>query len=106
MHKKEPFFVHDAQCMKKNNVTIIIVIVPEEQSMSIRFDEQFIRRVIPECTIVAHEYPNDARFSVDTRTLQPGDIFIALQGAQIDGAVFVNEALKKGASGLIIAQSK
>lgn len=73
--------------------------------MSIRFDEQFIRRILPECTIIAHEYPNDARFSVDTRTLQPGDIFIALQGAQIDGAVFVHEALKKGASGLVVAQS-
>lgn len=73
--------------------------------MSIRFDEQFIRRVLPECTIIGHEYLSDARFSVDTRTLQPGDIFIALPGAQINGDVFLIEALKKGASGLIIAQS-
>lgn len=73
--------------------------------MAIRFDEQFIRRVLPECTIIAHEYPQEAHFSVDTRTLQPGDIFIALQGAQIDGATFVADALKKGASGIIIAHN-
>lgn len=72
--------------------------------MAIRFDEQFIRNVLPECSIIAHEYPHNAHFSVDTRTLQPGDIFIAMKGAQIDGAFFVHEALKKGASGIIIAQ--
>jgi UDP-N-acetylmuramoyl-tripeptide--D-alanyl-D-alanine ligase len=72
--------------------------------MSIRFDEQFIRKVLPECTIVAHQYPQDAHFSVDTRTLQAGEIFVALQGAHVDGALFVQDALKKGASGIILAQ--
>jgi UDP-N-acetylmuramoyl-tripeptide--D-alanyl-D-alanine ligase len=72
--------------------------------MAIRFDEQFIRRVIPECTITGNEYLNIARFSVDTRTLQAGDIFVALPGAHINGDAFIQEALKKGASGIVAAK--
>jgi len=71
--------------------------------MAICFDEQFIRRVLPECTMIAQGLPTDVRFSVDTRTLQPGDIFIAMQGMQSDGHAFIHEALKKGAAGLLIA---
>lgn len=72
--------------------------------MAICFDKQFINRVLPDCTIIGKEYPNDVRFSVDTRTLQAGDIFIALPGAQSDGALFIEDAFKKGAAGLLIAQ--
>ena len=35
--------------------------------------------------------------SYDTRTLQPGALFIALPGAKEDGSRFIQEALKKGA---------
>lgn len=35
--------------------------------------------------------------SIDTRTIQPGDIFIALKGEKLDGHDYVEQALKKGA---------
>jgi len=39
--------------------------------------------------------------SIDTRTLQPGDLFIALHGEKVDGAKFVNDAFTRGAAGAI-----
>jgi len=39
--------------------------------------------------------------STDTRTLQPGDLFVALGGENFDGEKFVPEALQKGAGGVI-----
>ncbi len=40
--------------------------------------------------------------SIDTRTLQEGDIFIALKGEQHDGHRFVAEACEKGAAAVIV----
>ena len=41
--------------------------------------------------------------SIDTRTLEPGDLFIALSGAR-DGHEFVGQAMAKGASGVLAAR--
>lgn len=48
--------------------------------------------------------PNFAsdRFSIDTRTLQPGDIYVALLGEVHDGHKFVQQALEKGASVAVV----
>jgi len=40
--------------------------------------------------------------SIDTRTIQPGDLFVALQGEAGDGHAFVAEALTKGAAGAMV----
>jgi UDP-N-acetylmuramoyl-tripeptide--D-alanyl-D-alanine ligase len=40
--------------------------------------------------------------STDTRTLQPGALFIAIKGENFDGHDYINEAINKGAAGLII----
>ncbi|MCS6807336.1 MAG: UDP-N-acetylmuramoyl-tripeptide--D-alanyl-D-alanine ligase [Bacteroidota bacterium] len=40
--------------------------------------------------------------STDTRTLEPGNLFVALQGQRFDGHTHVQEALQKGAAGAII----
>jgi UDP-N-acetylmuramoyl-tripeptide--D-alanyl-D-alanine ligase len=45
-----------------------------------------------------------AGVSIDTRTLQPGDLFIALQGENGDGHRFVPDALVKGAAGAMVHQ--
>ncbi|MEI8176040.1 MAG: UDP-N-acetylmuramoyl-tripeptide--D-alanyl-D-alanine ligase, partial [Candidatus Omnitrophota bacterium] len=42
--------------------------------------------------------------TTDTRSLQAGDIFIALKGDRYDGHDFVNAALDKGAAGVIVAR--
>lgn len=71
-----------------------------------RFDEHFLRGVIPEAIVEGEPFPDDAHFSIDTRTLKKGDVFIALSGAHNDGHDFLNDALLNGARGLIIAADK
>jgi UDP-N-acetylmuramoyl-tripeptide--D-alanyl-D-alanine ligase len=47
----------------------------------------------------------DVRFSAvstDTRTIAPGDLFIALKGENFDGSKFVAEALKAGAVAAVV----
>jgi len=41
--------------------------------------------------------------SIDTRTLEPGALFVALRGAR-DGHAFVGHALERGASGLLVTR--
>ena len=40
--------------------------------------------------------------STDTRTIHAGDLFVALQGENFDGTIFIRKALEKGAAGLLI----
>ena len=44
-------------------------------------------------------------FSVDTRTLQPGDIYFALPGAKVDGHHFLVQAAEKGASAAVVSRN-
>lgn len=41
--------------------------------------------------------------SIDSRTLEPGDLFFALKGLNFDGHRFVSDALNKGASGIVVS---
>ncbi|MFZ3013249.1 MAG: UDP-N-acetylmuramoyl-tripeptide--D-alanyl-D-alanine ligase [Nitrospira sp.] len=43
--------------------------------------------------------------SLDTRSLQPGDLFLAFQGDRFDGHDFVATALSRGAAGAIVLDS-
>jgi len=45
-----------------------------------------------------------AGVSIDTRTLAPGDLFVALRGEGRDGHDFVTDALDRGAAGALIHQ--
>jgi UDP-N-acetylmuramoyl-tripeptide--D-alanyl-D-alanine ligase len=42
--------------------------------------------------------------SIDTRTIKPGELFIAIRGKTLDGHNFIAEALKKGACGAVAAK--
>ena len=44
--------------------------------------------------------------SIDTRTLQPGDLFFAIRGDARDGHDFVPEALGKGAAAAVVAEAR
>ncbi|HEV2262815.1 MAG TPA: Mur ligase domain-containing protein, partial [Candidatus Rubrimentiphilum sp.] len=46
--------------------------------------------------------PRSLTIVTDTRTLRPGDAFLALRGERFDGHDFVEDAVAKGASALII----
>ena len=52
---------------------------------------------------VAPEYANIeiTGISTDTRAIQPGELFIALQGESFDGHIFVRQALEKGAGAVM-----
>ncbi len=52
----------------------------------------------PACSIRA--------FSIDSRTLQTGDLFIALAGEHTDGHEYAAAAFRKGASGILIDRKK
>ncbi|WP_413439554.1 UDP-N-acetylmuramoyl-tripeptide--D-alanyl-D-alanine ligase [Sulfuriferula sp. GW1] len=43
------------------------------------------------------------RVATDTRTIQPGDLFVALKGGNFDGHHFAQQALDKGAVAVMIA---
>lgn len=42
------------------------------------------------------------RYSKDTRTIQPGEYYVAIQGETFDGHAFVQDAIDKGAAGLVV----
>ena len=44
-------------------------------------------------------------FSIDTRSLQPGDLFLALPGEKMDGHRFLNAAHEKGAAAAMVTRS-
>jgi UDP-N-acetylmuramoyl-tripeptide--D-alanyl-D-alanine ligase len=44
-----------------------------------------------------------AGFSIDTRTLVPGDLFFAIRGDRLDGHAFVADALRLGACGAVVS---
>jgi len=52
-------------------------------------------------TLVGSDRPFDS-VSTDTRTLQPGQLFFALQGEHFDAAKFVDEAARLGAAGAVV----
>src|SRR6185295_12301445 len=43
-------------------------------------------------------------FSIDTRTLQPGDLFFAIRGDRFDGRAFLADALNAGAAGAVVSE--
>jgi UDP-N-acetylmuramoyl-tripeptide--D-alanyl-D-alanine ligase len=45
------------------------------------------------------------RISTDSRTLQPGDLFVPIRGENFDGHQFVEQAAERGASGALVEQS-
>jgi UDP-N-acetylmuramoyl-tripeptide--D-alanyl-D-alanine ligase len=40
--------------------------------------------------------------SIDTRTLKPGDLFVAIRGERFDGSEFAASAIDKGAAGVVV----
>lgn len=47
-----------------------------------------------------------AAFSIDTRTLKPGDLFFALMGPNHDAHRFAGEAVRRGAAGVVVSRGE
>ena len=43
--------------------------------------------------------------STDTRTIQPGALYIAIKGEQFDGHAFIDEAVRQGAVAVLVSES-
>ncbi len=71
-----------------------------------QFDAHFVRGALAEVEIIHDTFPREIGFSVDTRTLRAGDIFVALVGNNVDGHDFIAQAVAQGAAGLMIATAK
>ncbi len=52
------------------------------------------------------EFTEINKVCTDTRALEKGDVFFALQGRSFDGHDFLKEALEKGAGSLVISDAK
>jgi UDP-N-acetylmuramoyl-tripeptide--D-alanyl-D-alanine ligase len=44
--------------------------------------------------------------SIDSRTISPGNVFVAIKGEHFNGHRFVNEALQKGAKAIVVNESQ
>jgi len=64
-------------------------------------DLQFIRRALPDA-VVSGDVPSDLSFSIDSRTIKPGEIFVAMPGSKVDGHTFIKDAIKRGAGGVVV----
>lgn len=51
-------------------------------------------------------FSSSAMVSTDTRTLKKGAVFVAIKGEKMDGHAFVEQAVKKGASAVVINKNK
>ena len=50
--------------------------------------------------------PQRLGFSTDTRSLEPGDVFVALRGERFDGHDYIAEAVARGAVGCVVECAK
>lgn len=66
--------------------------------------DEMVSHLQPEKVVIGQR--EFTSFSTDTRTLQEGDLFIALPGERFDGADFIPEALRRGAGGVICAAGR
>lgn len=56
------------------------------------------------CQVTSHADFKVLGFSVDSRTVKPGDLFFALPGAQTDGHAFLEQAAMHHAAGAVVQQ--
>src|SRR3989339_757003 len=60
-----------------------------------QLDNEFVKNTLSNVQMINGDFAPNSSFSVDTRTLQAGDIFVALQGKQCDGHQFIKVNLAK-----------
>lgn len=68
-----------------------------------QFNGQFITSVIKEAVISGSNWERITSVSVDSRSVRPGGLFVAIQGARQNGHDFLHEACERGAVAVMIA---
>ena len=54
--------------------------------------------------VVPHEVATG--YSIDSRTIRPGDLFFAVKGEKLDGHDYVQQALEKGAVAAVVSEAR
>ena len=70
--------------------------------MVIKLKASEIAEVLDSCIDPSSQGVIPSGYSIDSRTLEVGDCFIAIRGKRLDGHEFIPEAIRKGASFLIV----
>lgn len=78
----------------------------EIRDLLMRFDHQFFRAVIPDVQFLGCIMPDISGFNVDSRTIQKGEVFVAIKGNNFDGHDYINQAIARGASGIMLDKSR
>src|ERR1700730_4247915 len=47
-----------------------------------------------------------AGYSIDSRTVRPGEVFFAVRGERMDGHEFIEQALDKGAIAAVVSKER
>ena len=58
------------------------------------------------CKAIAKENTEITGISYNTKNIQPGDIFVCLKGAHVDGHNFIDEALRLKAKAIVVSHKK
>jgi UDP-N-acetylmuramoyl-tripeptide--D-alanyl-D-alanine ligase len=61
-------------------------------------------KITDDADVLSHEI--ETSVSIDSRTVQKGEIFLAIVGNNFDGHDFVKQSIKKGAIGLIVSSKE
>src|SRR5271169_6087201 len=64
---------------------------------------------VAEFLSAAGEFDHEAvaqGYSIDSRTIEPGELFFAVKGERMDGHDFVSQALEKGALAAVIRKDQ
>ncbi len=71
--------------------------------MSFQWTDQEVRMALGMASSHPASPVEFTRVSTDSRSVEPGDLFLALQGENFDGHRFVTEAFRKGARAALIS---
>jgi len=84
------------------------MLVLEKMKLSIEdLEKAFnVKAVLKNGTVDALDQSGFNNISTDSRAVQPGDLFFALKGDKFDGHDFINEAIKRGATGVVISEGE
>jgi len=81
-------------------------LITKKRRLSMRLQEQFIQNALPEAFLINTINQEAPEFSIDSRTIAAGSIFVALKGARHDGHDFLHQAIEHGAIGILIDQKE
>lgn len=59
---------------------------------------------LPQCVMIGRGDECFGGVSTDTRSVRPGDLFVALRGDRFDGHRFVDDAMAAGAAGVLVEE--